>query len=341
MKGLRDISVLFLKSVAGKNCRLLDSTAASGIRGIRYAKETGIKHITMLDINKAAALSARSNSRSNKVKAEVRAESIQRFANTTERRFDIIDLDPFGSPVPQLHDLMKIIDGNGILMVTATDTAVLCGAHEAACLKTYHAKPLHNYLCKEVGLRILMAHVARVASPFNLGIAPMLSISDMHYMRIFLQMSSGAESALNSLKQTGFCTFCGNCMEFSLSKGTIPAFSHLCRTCGRQLDKAGPMWIGNLYDKKVVGKIAMLAKGMADAPEAQRKLEVINGEIDVPMFYSIPKLTKRLRVTAMSPSKVIERLVAAGFAATRTQFDNDSIKTDAASSEVTSAVLGR
>src|SRR5271155_5148863 len=77
MTMLRDISVLFLKSISTKNKKLLDSTAASGVRGIRFALEAGAKDVTFLDINEKAANVARKNVKLNKLKFKVLHESIQ------------------------------------------------------------------------------------------------------------------------------------------------------------------------------------------------------------------------------------------------------------------------
>ena len=55
MKNLRDISVLFVKFFSMPNDSLLDSTCATGVRGIRYIKEADIKKVIFLDINKDAA----------------------------------------------------------------------------------------------------------------------------------------------------------------------------------------------------------------------------------------------------------------------------------------------
>ena len=41
MKKLRDISVAFLIAVGAGGMHVLDSTSATGIRGIRYAQEAG------------------------------------------------------------------------------------------------------------------------------------------------------------------------------------------------------------------------------------------------------------------------------------------------------------
>ena len=330
MAELRDISVLFLNTISTKGKRVLDSTTASGVRAIRYALEAGAKDVTLIDINTKAYQVARSNVRLNRLDFDVKNMSIQEFANTHEGSFEVIDLDPFGSPAPDLFDLMKLCWDGTVLMITATDTAVLCGAHAGACLKIYGSKPLHNEMCKEAGIRILLNYTARIASQFNFGITPLLSISDMHYMRIFIRIEYGATKAINSVKSSGIGTFCRHCYEFRFGNGAAPMISSICQDCGSKLESFGPLWLGKLYDKSVTSK-------MLKRKDIQI-LKTIDGEIDVPMFYSVPKITRLLKVGSVSHYKVLEELSKAGARATSTQFCDEGIKTDASPAEVLKAV---
>ncbi len=330
MSTLRDISVLFLKVLSTNKKRILDATAATGVRAIRYALEAGAKDVTLLDINKKAARMAAKNIKLNGLKFRVLNKSIQEFAGTHRGSFEIIDLDPFGSPVPQFNDIMKLGWDGSVMMITATDTAVLCGAHEAACIKIYGSKPLHNEMCKEVGIRILLNYVSRVASAFNFGIVPLISISDRHYMRIFVRLEFGAAKAISSVKSTGIGAFCRRCYAFRFACGVAPMLCKRCENCGNRLEAFGPLWLGRLYDKSITSSMLRISEiGI---------LKVINDELDVPMLYSVPKITKALGFSSVSHYKVIETLKKKGRSATTTQFEKGGIKTDASPKEVFRAV---
>ena len=67
---------------------------------------------------------------------------------------------------------------------------------------------------------------------------------------------------------------------------------------------------------------------------SEKVIKTIEGELDVPLFYSLPDMTRRLRMGSVSYSTVAERLSKRGFRVTRTQFSMDGIKTDASASEV-------
>ncbi len=321
MKTLRDISVSFLKAVGCRDKRLLDATTATGVRAIRYAKECGAKEVVALDINKDAHAICKGNIKLNGLKIVAKNTSIREFSATCRDKFGIIDFDPFGSPVPELFDLMRLCWDGTVMMITATDTAVLCGAHGAACIKVYGSRPLHNELCKEVGIRILLNYAARTAAQFNFGMVPLLSISDMHYMRIFIRLEFGAVKAVESVRADGLGSFCRKCYSFRFAKGVAPSMQDSCPGCTSRAELFGPLWLGQLYDKKLVSK--MLKNDDIGI------IRTVGSELDTQLFYSVPMVTKLLGRSSVSHYKVIEALKKAGHRATQTQFDIGGIKTDA------------
>lgn len=330
MSELRDISVLFIRAIGAKDKRVLDATAATGVRAIRYGLEAKANDITALDMNASAARLAKRNVRMNGLKFEVINTSLQEFANASRKKFDIIDFDPFGSPAPGINDLMRLSEDGTVLMITATDTAVLCGAHEAACVKVYGAKPLHNEMCKEAGIRILIAYIARVAAGFNFGTQAILSISDKHYMRVFLRLQYGAKNAAASIKGTGLGAFCRQCYSFRFGTGPAPLISPECPKCKGRSEAFGPLWLGRMQDKTFIETMLKLG----DAPLVRQALE----EPDTMMLFSIPHMTEKLGFSSVSKYKVIEILRAEGYLATKTQFSKEGIKTDADIREVLRAV---
>jgi tRNA (guanine26-N2/guanine27-N2)-dimethyltransferase len=333
MKKLRDISVMFLQAYGVKGASLLDATAATGVRAIRYAKEAGVGKVTMLDINKDVAAIASKNAKANKVKGKVLGISLQEFVGSCEDGFDIIDLDPFGTPIPLIHDSLKISRDGTILMVTATDTATLCGAESDACIKNYASKPLHNELCHEAGVRILMNYVSREAAQFNFGIEPLLSMADLHYMRIFVRLAHGAEKAVASAKNSGFGAYCNNCHRFSYAKGMTARTEEKCAYCKEKTISFGPLWLGNLHDKKLVAKMRAFEEGK----EGGKLMERIRDELDIPFSYSIPKITSYLKTSSRPMGEIMRRLSKKNLVS-RTHFDGDALKTNASISEVISAV---
>ena len=336
MQSLRSISVAFVKANASKGARLLDATSATGIRGIRYALEAGIKEPVLVDMNNGAYANSVENVKANGIKAEVSEKSFQEFANTSDERFDIVDIDPFGSPAPLIYDAFKISKDGTLLMITATDTAVLHGAHANACIKVYGSVPMHTELCKEAGARILLGFVAKNAAQFNFGIEPLMCVSDMHYLRLFMRVSHGASKALAAVKSLGILKQCSSCRYFEYDKG-ICVSDIKCAKCGSRMLIAGQMWLEGLSDMKQVDNTLKTVKKMDD-PAAERQMSMIAEELDIPFFYSIPKMTKAFSIGSVSHRKVMERLQSKGYTVSETQFWKDSVKTDAGYDAVAASI---
>ena len=333
----RDISIAAASSIlhGRKSSKVLDSTAATGIRGIRYALESGAKEVTLLEINETAYKDAAKNVKSNRIKATLAHESIQGFANNTDEHFDIIDLDPFGSAAPNIFDLLKVSRDGTYLFVTSTDTAVLCGASAMACRRIYDSVPMHNEFCKEVGMRILIGYVAKTAFQFGFGISPVLSLSYLHYMRSFIRLDHGIANVHDSMSEMGYVHYCEKCMFRSCEKGYLPKLLK-CPSCGGALRSAGRMWCGNLKNNEFID--GMIAETDTLSGDSMDIIKKIRGEADIPLYYSIPHMTKRMAVGSVSPAEVAACLKLKGWNVSGTHFEDSSLRTDADSHAVAECI---
>jgi tRNA (guanine26-N2/guanine27-N2)-dimethyltransferase len=280
-------------------------------------------------MNKDAYASLKKNIAFNKIKANAINCSIQEFANTTDKKFDAIDLDPFGGATPYIFDLMKISHNGTQFMITVTDTAVLCGADYKACMRLYDARPMHNELCQEVGVRLLIGYVTRIAAQFNFGVDVIASFSYLHYMRIFVQLRHGSKPALESIKKLGYVYYCNKCLNRGYEAGAFP--TQTCKLCGSPVDISGKVWIGNLYEKPMLEsmKSQMLKSPKLYEQKSIDFIDEISKEIDIPLYYSISRLTKKLGIGSVSIVKLTEMLEQKGFVVSRTHMSPNSIKTNA------------
>ena len=111
--------------------RILEALSATGLRSIRYAKEiSGIKEIIANDISERAVGSIDKNVKENNVRDLVTpshsdATMVMYNNRKKEDRFDVVDLDPYGSPTPFLDGAVQAVAEGGLLCVTCTDLAVL------------------------------------------------------------------------------------------------------------------------------------------------------------------------------------------------------------------------
>ncbi len=340
MELCRDICSLCVMAIGGKPS-LLDAMCATGVRGIRYKKENKLGPLTLVDMSKKAVLCARKNAKKNKVKCKCIKADAKRFL--LENRFDFVEIDPFGSPVPYLHYAAHSFRAKkkGYLSVTATDMAVLCGAHHSACLKNYCSIPLDNEFCHENAVRILAAKVIQEFSPFNLSAKPIFTLSHRHYVKIIFEISKGSEKAVLSVKSLSFLGYCTKCC-FREAKRLPKARD--CPYCGNSLLFAGPLYTGPLWDSKIIGK--MLQENVKRHYKKKKEIEKLlstmlsESKINSYAYYDLHVLAKKMKKPIKRIDDVLENLRKAGFLATRTHFCATAIRTDAPHEEVIETVIG-
>jgi tRNA (guanine26-N2/guanine27-N2)-dimethyltransferase len=102
---------------------------------------------------------------------------------THEKLFDVVDLDPYGTPVQLLDAAVQAVAEGGLLCVTATDMAVLCGNASEVCWTKYGSYPVKNKACHEVAIRTLLAAIQAAAARHRRHIVPLLSVSVDFYVR--------------------------------------------------------------------------------------------------------------------------------------------------------------
>lgn len=128
----RDLSILAIQIFQKEQNRKLnvcDLFGGSGIRGIRYKNEiNGIENVAINDIDESANYFERHNIELNNLSnVEVNQHDASMFLRLNRGKFDVIDIDPFGTPSPFLDSAGYCARKDSLLCVTATDTSALCG----------------------------------------------------------------------------------------------------------------------------------------------------------------------------------------------------------------------
>lgn len=114
------------------------------------------------------------------------------YSHRKQNEFDVIDLDPYGCPSIFLDAAVQAVKNNGLLLVTATDMAVLAGNCPETCYTKYGAISLRIRSCHEMALRILLQCIESHANRYGRYIEPLLSISADFYIRVFVRVHNGA-----------------------------------------------------------------------------------------------------------------------------------------------------
>ncbi len=325
----RTISVVLLKSFFSRKISVCLPMAGTGIRALRFLVELPalIGEICINDANPQAYNLINRNLELNKkhiVKTNAQPAKINVFNEDANllmmksKGFDYIDIDPFGTPNPFLDIAVRRVSRGGILAVTATDTSALAGTFPKACLRKYFAKPLHNHLKHESGLRILIRKIQMIGAQYGKAFSPLLAYAKQHYMRVFLKCEKGLQKSNLILETHKFLLYCPNCTFFVVSKNN----SANCIYCGTDMEYAGPLYIGKIYHKPLIRKM------LTNSFKGRDFLEIISNEVDIPGFYDLHTIAKKHKLPLISMDKLVKMLKEKDIKASRTHFLPTAIKAD-------------
>ena len=329
----RDLSSLLLATRAQDGWTVLDGLAASGARGIRYALESGRDlNVELNDWNPVAARVIEENCRLNDVEPHVTQRNLAPLLY--ESVWNVVDVDPFGSPAPFLDPATRAVRDRGLLGITATDATALAGVYPNVCRRRYLAVPLHGEIMHEVALRVLAGAAVRQAAKHELALTPLLAHATDHYYRVMFGARRGASRADEAMKKIGAVHFCRECADRGFSD------AERCPACGAPVDTAGPLWTGPLVDKDAAA--AMLAKA-GDFPfadvDSPRLLDLLAQEAEAPaLYFDIHELGSRARVGSPRTERVIEALRASGHSASPVHFNRLGVRTSATAKEMLAIV---
>ena len=295
MRLSRDLHVAFAKQFDFSGI-MLDGLAASGIRGIRLNLEAGV-NVEFCDSSKMATETIAENLKMNRIKGKIHNEHVEDLLQN--RKYDWIDIDPFGTPAPYLEAALKGLNEEGILGVAATDTAVLCGAKPSICKKRYGAVSMRRVAAKEVGVRILLSRIHNIASVMGKGIEPLLCYSEGHHLRVFVRLGKRNDVTLKWITKD-------------------------MRIVDREeKDAGGPLWVKKIIKAELI-------------PESQngilgRLLETLREEANGPPgLHDINEIAKTAGI-GQTPqrTKIVESIRKLGSFASSSVFSPLGIKTDA------------
>lgn len=305
-----------------------DVMSATGIRGIRMAGELGLS-CRLNDWNVEAFELMQKNINLNGL--EHLCTPSHRNANTLmhSENFDIIDLDPFGSPAPYLDASAR--SAHKMLCITATDTAPLCGAHLKSGIRKYAAVPLNTEYHREMGARVLLGAEVRALALRDKGVEVLLTHATRHYVRTYLEIIRGVPAADKAMEGMGYIAHCFSCGFRSWEYGLAPGLDTVCPHCGKPQKLAGPLWLGNIQEPEfcdaVLGELESRRPGKYE--QAMKIIGFCRDEIDIPTYYDQHWLSKKLRVSPGPIGELVSRLKDAGVRASRTHFSGTGFKTDA------------
>ena len=279
---------------------ILDALSATGLRALRYASEIPFTTCVVAnDLSSSAIQSMKTNIEYNELEKKIEphigdaraymygyvSSSNASNNNTGDHagKFDVIDLDPYGTAAPFLDAAVQGVKDGGLLCVTCTDAGVWASnGYPEKSFALYGGTPIKGSHSHEGGLRLILHALATSAAKYGLAVEPLLSLSIDFYARVFVRVHrSPAETkfvAGNMMLVYNCDAGCGawSTQPLSATKTRLdkkgnpfyhysfaqgPTAGPFCAHCGVKTHLAGPMWAGPLHNPQFIQKILAMLPG--------------------------------------------------------------------------------
>ncbi|PWW72986.1 hypothetical protein C7212DRAFT_347514 [Tuber magnatum] len=193
-----------MKATIPPKFTILDALSATGLRALRYALEIPfVTRTTSNDLDPSASQSMHRNIQYNKthtaktidpaltpyaamskihvetanathhmysVLSPPKPRTEEEYANGESRehrfgKYDVIDLDPFGTAVPFLDAAVQAVSDGGLLCITCTDAGVWASTgYSEKCFSLYGGMPVKGEWSHEACLRLILYATATAAA---------------------------------------------------------------------------------------------------------------------------------------------------------------------------------
>lgn len=306
---------------------ILDALSATGLRAVRYAHEipftTSVTANDLLpEATAAIGMNAKHNGLEDKITAVTGNALTHMYSLAYEptdpksrskptKKYDVIDLDPYGTAVPFLDAAVQALSDGGLLCVTCTDAAVFASnGYPEKAYSSYGGLPIKGPHSHEGGLRLILHAIATSAARYGLSMEPLLSLSIDFYARVFVRIR---KSAANVKFLAGTTMVVYNCDSgcgayhpqlmarnkvapnkngkgtfYKYVFATAPTSPEECEQCGTKPHLAGPMYAGPLHSKSFVERILnSLASVSKETYETTGRIE---GMLTTALEETIPPL---------------------------------------------------
>ncbi|KAL2208989.1 TRM-domain-containing protein [Sarocladium strictum] len=278
--------------------KILDALSASGLRALRYGHELPfVTSITANDLSPTAAESIRKNVAHNGLEdiikvsegdamgvmyraiADDMSNRDGRGNPSKENKFDVIDLDPYGSAAPFFDAAVQAVrDDGGLLAVTCTDSALWAGhCYTEKAFALYGGIPAKGLHSHESGLRLILHAIGSSAARYGLHIEPLMSLSIDYYTKLFIKVTKSPAAVKFHGSKTMMVYTCdagctswvtqpllkaklseskkGNVTFYKHGMATGPTADRSCEHCGSRMHLSGPMYGGLIHSREFVERL--------------------------------------------------------------------------------------
>jgi tRNA (guanine26-N2/guanine27-N2)-dimethyltransferase len=257
--------------------RILDALSATGLRALRYAHELPfVSAVTANDLSTKAIEAIALNIKHNRLETKIHPIAGNAIAHmysvahpikgvgTVWGKYEVVDLDPYGTAAPFLDAAVQSLSNGGLLCVTCTDSAVFASAgYPEKTYSLYGGLPVKGLHSHEGALRLVLHAISTAAARYGLAAEPLLSLSIDFYVRLFVRVrrsphdvkflagktmviyscdsGCGAWQTQNFAKNQPSLSSTGTSF-FKHTAAQAPSTSPLCQHCGSKMHVSEAMF---------------------------------------------------------------------------------------------------
>lgn len=322
---------------------ILDALSATGLRALRYVQEIPFTtSVTANDLLPAATETINLNVQHNNLAGKIISTTGNALTHMyslvgegtdhkgrpkPSKKYDVIDLDPYGTVAPFLDAAVQSVrDDGGLLCVTCTDAGVWASnGYPEKAYSLYGGIPIKGLHSHEGGLRLILHAIATSAARYGLAIEPLLSLSIDFYARVFVRIRKSPADVKFLAGKTMVVYNCDSgCGAWTTQllaknklapnkngKGTFykhvfalaPSTGEFCEHCGSKTHMAGPMYAGPLHSPAFIRRI------LKDLPNVSKETYATTDRIEGMLNLALEEMLPLLETTtapgleAPSPGK--------------------------------------
>jgi tRNA (guanine26-N2/guanine27-N2)-dimethyltransferase len=313
---------------------ILDALSATGLRALRYVQEIPFAtSVTANDLLPAATetinLNVQHNGLTGKIVSTTGNALTHMYSLVGEgtdhkgrpkpsKKYDVIDLDPYGTAAPFLDAAIQSVrDDGGLLCVTCTDAGVWASnGYPEKAYSLYGGIPIKGLHSHEGGLRLILHAIATTAARYGLAMEPLLSLSIDFYARVFVRIRKSPADVKFLAGKTMVVYNCDSgCGAWTTQllaknklapnkngKGTFykhvfalaPSAGEYCEHCGTKTHMAGPMYAGPLHSPAFIHRI------LDDLPKVSKETYATTDRIEGMLTLALEEMLPPLKPTTVS-----------------------------------------
>ncbi|KAL1132026.1 hypothetical protein AAG570_011636, partial [Ranatra chinensis] len=256
-----------------------------------------------------------------------------------------------------LDAAFRNIARNSLLVLTTKDDPSLQASNPEVALRHYGGHIIRTCYSKELGIRLVLAAMARSAAKWNKAIIVVCCATFKSSFTIAVRVQKGPQHANSCLQNIRMLSHCLTCEERKFHPvdtgfpvGKVRNVTNILATeClhGKHVVKhLGPLWAGDIFDADFIENT--IKNSITDDLTTESLLKSIFEEARCPSKVAGESHGKRKKMDINTPpfyfnlhkhhpkvpyqkniNKVIEELKKLGYRASRTHFDRLAVRTDA------------